>query len=106
VAVRGPLTSRDTNFASAHCGRDRPQRAGEDVLYVRQTGAVQGQRESSTEPHTKKCGNVLSCTRRGRTSARAAIQVGGEAFRQEGVWRFKNWPKIRRLVRNCLRPHG
>ena len=53
MAARGPLTSRDTNFASAHCSRDGLQRAGEDVLSVRQTGAVRCQRESSTEPHTK-----------------------------------------------------
>ena len=54
MADRDLPTSRDTNFAACRNALDRAQCAGEEILSVRQTGAVQGQRESSTEPHTKK----------------------------------------------------
>ena len=58
MADRDLLTSKDTNFVSRSCASDGAHCAGEKILSVRQTGAVQGQRESSTEPHTK---NVEMC---------------------------------------------
>jgi hypothetical protein len=88
VAARGPLASRNTNFAACHYGRDGPYCAGEDVLSVRQTGAVQCQRESSTEPHTKNVEMCFHARGEGDIPPVLAIQIGGEAFRQEGVWRY------------------
>jgi len=55
---------------------------------------------------TPKSGNVLRAPGEGDITPVRAIQVGGEAYRQEGVWRFKNLREIRRLLRTCLRPHG
>lgn len=60
MAVRALLTSRNTNSSAGRCASHGAHCAGEEIPYVRQTGAVQGQRESSTEPHTK---NVEMCFR-------------------------------------------
>jgi len=57
VAARALPTSRNTNSLARHSALHRAHCTGEEILSVRQTGAVQDQRESSTEPHQKlwKC---------------------------------------------------
>jgi hypothetical protein len=95
--TRSTLSARDTDAAieSAH-------RVSEEVLFVRQAGAIQGQLESSTEFHSKR---GLCRLAQAREMCARACYLLGEDYSQEGVWLRKNWPKIRRLTGRCLRPH-
>lgn len=85
MAVRELPVARNTNSAARDCALDRARCAGAELLYVRQTGAMQSQRESSTEPHTN---NVEMCRRHeARENYRPCLpsNFGGEANRQWGT---------------------
>ena len=79
MAARELLTFRNTNSAACRCAPDGAHYAGEEILSVRQTGAVQSQRESSTEPHIKMWKST-SCTRRGSKTARACHPIWGRGY--------------------------
>ena len=85
MTARELLTFRDTNSAACRSSRDGPHCAGEDVLSVRQTGAVQCQRESSTEPHTKKVEMYLCHEARENFRPCLPSNFGGVANRQWGT---------------------
>ena len=107
MATRVVLASRNTNVARQPTALLRAGCVDEALLSVRQTGAVQGQREkSSTEPHTKKMGLIRRARDEGKLPPVLFIQFWGRGWSQEGVWLHKNWRQIRRPVRDCLRPHG
>ena len=73
MAARELSAFRNTNSVP---GRWRvPEHASEGILFVRQTGAVQHQRESSTEPPTKMW-NVSSCTSEGEVPLVLTINWG------------------------------
>ena len=89
MTARELLTFRDTNSAACRSSRDGPHCAGEDVLSVRQTGAVQCQRESSTEPHTKKRENVSLSRGEGELPPVLAIQFWGRDQPPDGGLAFQ-----------------
>jgi hypothetical protein len=69
-ASRSALLANDTRSVS-----NGAYRASEEVLIVRQAGAIQGQLESSTEFHCK-LGFVSSCTGEGEKAPVLAIFWG------------------------------
>ncbi len=84
MAVRESLPSGDTNSA-AELRLDRARCAGAELLAVRRTGAMQCQRESSTEPH-KKIVEMYRC-HEARENFRPCLpsNFGGVANRQWGT---------------------
>jgi hypothetical protein len=88
MAVRVLSASGTTLVANSNSGALLGARGASDkILFVSQTGAVQGQRESSTELHTK-CG-LYRAHRARENCARALPSLGGDfvARRESGVVR-------------------
>lgn len=85
MAVRELSMCRITLFADNRYGAlEGAHQASEKMLIVRQTGAVQGQLESSTEFHV----NVgCSVRAQGEGEKRPCLPSFGGGKGQEGVWR-------------------
>jgi hypothetical protein len=85
VAARELPPSGDTNSAVRDCALNRARCTGAELLSVRRTGAMQCQRESSTEPHTKNV-EMYRC-HEARENFRPCLpsNFGGVANRQWGT---------------------
>jgi len=85
VAARELPPSGDTNSAARDCALNRARCTGAELLSVRRTGAMQCQRESSTEPHTKNV-EMYRC-HEARENFRPCLpsNFGGVANRQWGT---------------------